>query len=66
MATFSETMPRQKVAAEQILVKLREAKVLSAPGRPVAEAARPIGVSEQACVTSFWIVKSSTASRKSA
>ena len=51
MATFSEekTSPRQRFWAEQIIGKLREAEVLIAQGRSVAEAVRRIGVSEQVC-----------------
>jgi putative transposase len=42
-------MPRgKKFTAEQIIGKLREAEVHLAEGKTVAEAARKIGVTEQA------------------
>ena len=39
-------MPRKKHKAEEILAKLRQVDVLTAQGRPVAEAVRSIGVTE--------------------
>lgn len=39
-------MPRKKHKAEEIVVKLRQVDVLTAQGRPVAEAVRSIGVTE--------------------
>ena len=39
-------MPRQKHKAEEIVAKLRQVDVLTAQGRPVAEAVRSIGVTE--------------------
>lgn len=40
-------MARKRHTAEEIISKLREAEVLIAQGRSVAEAARAIGVTEQ-------------------
>ena len=37
-------MPRKKHKAEEIVAKLRQVYVLTAQGRPVAEAVRSIGV----------------------
>jgi putative transposase len=39
-------MPRKRHSAEGIVTKLRQVDVLSAQGRPVAEAIRSIGVTE--------------------
>ncbi len=39
-------MPRKKHKAEEIVAKLRQVEVLTAQGRPVAEAVRSIGVTE--------------------
>ena len=39
-------MPRKKHKAEEIVSKLRQVDVLTAQGRPVAEAVRSIGVTE--------------------
>ncbi len=39
-------MPRKKYKAEEIVAKLRQVDVLTAQGRPVAEAVRSIGVTE--------------------
>jgi len=39
-------MPREKHKAEEIVAKLRQVDVLTAQGRPVAEAVRSIGVTE--------------------
>ena len=39
-------MPRKKHKAEEIVVQLRQVDVLTAQGRPVAEAVRTIGVTE--------------------
>ena len=39
-------MPRKRHSAEEIDTKLRQVDVLSAQGRPVAEAIRSIGVTE--------------------
>lgn len=40
-------MRKRKYAPEEIVAKLREAEVLIAQGRTVADAARQIGVTEQ-------------------
>ena len=39
-------MPRKRHTGEEIVAKLRQADVLTAQGRPVAEAARAVGVTE--------------------
>ena len=39
-------MARKKHKAEEIVAKLRQVEVLTAQGRPVAEAIRSIGVTE--------------------
>ena len=39
-------MPTKKHKAEEIVAKLRQGDVLTAQGRPVAEAVRSIGVTE--------------------
>ena len=39
-------MPRKRHKAEEIVAKLRQVDVLTAQGRPVAEAIRSIGVTE--------------------
>jgi transposase-like protein len=39
-------MPRKRHAPEEIVAKLRQVEVLTAQGRPVAEAIRSIGVTE--------------------
>lgn len=39
-------MPRRRHKAEEIVTKLRQVDVLTARGRPVAEAIRSIGVTE--------------------
>ena len=39
-------MPRKRHTAEEIVAKLRQVEVLTAQGRPVAEAVRAIGVTE--------------------
>ena len=39
-------MPRKKHKAEEIVAKLQQVDVLTAQGRPVAEAVRSIGVTE--------------------
>lgn len=40
-------MPRKRFAAEEIITKLREADVLLAQGRPVAEVCKQLMVSEK-------------------
>ena len=42
-------MPRKRHKAEDIVAKLRQVDVLTAQGRPVAEAIRSIGVTEVKC-----------------
>ena len=42
-------MARKRHTAEEIVGKLRQADVLTAQGRPVAEAVRAIGVTEVTC-----------------
>ena len=37
-------MPRKRHTADEIITKLRQVEVLTAQGRPVAEAIRAIGV----------------------
>ena len=39
-------MARKKHKAEEIVAKLRQVEVLTAQGRPVAEAIRSVGVTE--------------------
>jgi transposase-like protein len=39
-------MARKRHTAEEIVAKLRQVDVLSAPGRPIADAIRAIGVTE--------------------
>ena len=39
-------MPRKKHKASEVVAKLRQVDVLTAQGRPVAEAVRTIGVTE--------------------
>ena len=39
-------MPRKRHAPEEVVAKLRQVEVLTAPGWPVAEAIRSIGVTE--------------------
>ena len=39
-------MPRKRHTADEIITKLRQVEVLTAQGRPVAEAIRAIGVTE--------------------
>lgn len=39
-------MPRKRHTPEEIVAKLRQVQVLTAQGRPVAEAIRSIGVTE--------------------
>jgi putative transposase len=39
-------MPRKRHTAEEIVAKLRQVEILTAQGRPVAEAIRSIGVTE--------------------
>ncbi len=40
-------MPKKRFSSEEIIHKLREAEVLSAQGRTIAEISRQLGVTEQ-------------------
>ena len=40
-------MPKKRFTSEQVIHKLREAEVMSAQGRTVAEISRQLGVTEQ-------------------
>jgi len=42
-----KVMPRKRFSAEQIVNKLREAEVLIAQGRSIAQACKQIGVTDQ-------------------
>ena len=44
-------MPRKRHTPEEIVAKLRQVDVLTAQGRPIAEAVRAIGVTEVTCRT---------------
>jgi hypothetical protein len=59
-------MARKRHTAEEIVSKLRQVDVLTAQGRPVAEAFRAIGVSEvtYGCATSCSTARCSTRWRK--
>ena len=58
-------MGRQKAhTPEEIVAKLRQVEVLAAQGKPVAEAVRSIGVTEQSCATSCCGPRCSTRSAK--
>ena len=46
MTTEGTGMARKQSTPEQIVAKLRQVEVLTAQGKPVAEAVRAIGVSE--------------------
>ena len=43
----SQTMPKKRFTSEDIIHKLREAEVMSAQGKTVAEISRQLGVTEQ-------------------
>ena len=47
---------------EEIVAKLRQVEVLTAQGKPVAEAVRAIGVTEPTYGTSGWTARCSTCS----
>jgi hypothetical protein len=53
-------MARKRHTAEEIVGKLRQVDVLTAQGRPVAEAVRAIGVSEVSSATSCSTARCST------
>jgi hypothetical protein len=57
-------MSRKRPKSEEIVAKLRQADVLVGQGQSVAEAIRAIGVSEVTYAMSFWMVRSSTRSRR--
>jgi len=57
-------MARKRHMAEEIVAKLRQVDVLTAQGRPVAEAVRAIGVTEVSSATSCSTARSSTRSPK--
>ncbi len=58
-------MGRKKAhTPEEIVAKLRQVGVLLAQGKPVAEAARAIGVTEPTHATSCWTARRSTRSGK--
>ena len=59
-------MARKRHTAEEIVGKLRQVDVLTAQGRPVAEAVRAIGVSEvtYSSATSCSMARCSTRRRK--
>jgi hypothetical protein len=57
-------MARKRHTAEEIVGKLRQVEVLTAQGRPVAEAVRAIGVTEVSSATSFSTARSSTRWRR--
>jgi transposase-like protein len=46
LAMEDDGMPQKRHKPEEIVAKLRQVEVLSAQGRPVAEAIRSIGVTE--------------------
>jgi transposase-like protein len=46
LAMEDDAMPQKRHKPEEIVAKLRQVEVLSAQGRPVAEAIRSIGVTE--------------------
>jgi hypothetical protein len=57
-------MARKRHTAEEIVAKLRQVDVLTAQGRPVAEAVRAIGVTEVSFATSCSTARSSTRWRR--
>ena len=57
-------MSRKRHRAEEIVAKLRQVEVLTAQGRPVAEAIRSIGVTEVSSGTSCSTARSSPRSRR--
>src|SRR5918993_1059758 len=57
-------MLRKRHTPEEIVTKLRQVEVLTAQGRPVAEAIRSIGVTEVSSGTNCSTGRSSTRSRK--
>jgi hypothetical protein len=57
-------MARKRHTAEEIVAKLRQVDVLTAQGRPVAEAVRAIGVTEVSSATNCSTARSSTRWRR--
>ncbi len=53
-------MSRKRHTAEEIVAKLRQVEVLTAQGRPVAEAIRSIGVTEVSSEMNCSMQRSST------
>src|SRR3712207_3724921 len=53
-------MSSQRHKPEEIVAKLRQVDVLVAPGTPVADAIRSIGVTEVGFGMNCWTVRSST------
>ena len=53
------SMSRKRHTAEEIVAKLRQVEVLTAQGRPVADAIRSIGVTEVSSGTSCSTARSS-------
>jgi len=58
--TEDARMPRKRHTAEEIVAELRQVNVLTAQGRPVAEAVRAIEVTEVSSGTSCSTARSST------
>jgi putative transposase len=52
-------MSRKRHRPEEIVAKLRQVEVLTAQGRPVADAIRSIGVTEVVYGTNSWTARSS-------
>ena len=57
-------MARKRHTAEEIVAKLRQVDVLTAQGRPVAEAVRAIGVTEVSSGTNRSTARCSTRWRR--
>ena len=57
-------MARKRLAAEQIVTKLRQIEVLQAQGKTIAVACKESGTTEQSSGTNASMAKSSTVSRK--
>jgi hypothetical protein len=55
-------MAGKRSTPEQIVAKLRQVEVLTAQGKPVAEAVRAIGATEPSSGTSCWTARCSTRS----
>ncbi len=59
MTTEGTDMAGKRGTPEQIVAKLRQVEVLTAQGKPVAEAVRAIGVSEPSSGTNCWTARCS-------